>query len=366
MNIAKTPLNSQALTLEDAQSEIRRAVKDAYILGKSRLELDKQITQIIKSALDRIRIPSLKEAARRSLLLFYQKQRLTVRTIPREALFLYLSLLKLGARGPIKKGTDEYEYTRRISTEAAKEAVRTMPRVSTVRLPSIPETEVIEIGQPLRKFADTYFKENIKPTFERMAAEEALDPDSEDYLGRIHTLRNRAEREVRYEGHTQMLDGFKARGIKLVIISSHADCSERCRPFQGNVYSLDGTSGVTPDGRRYEPIETATDVWTKDGKWKNGLFGFNCRHFAVEYKDGYKFPKVSEKTEKAQYDITLKQRALERHVREWRERALMLKGTGDPSYSVARKKAIEWNKRYQAYSRDHNRAFYKSRVQILQ
>ena len=359
LKIAAGRLNSQALTLEEAQSEIRVAVKDAAILRTPRAELDKKVKEIIARALDRIKIPSLKDAARRSLLQFYQKQRLIAAQIPREALFLYFALLKLGGGGKIEKGSTEYEYTRSISLETARQTVR---RAAGTEIPSV---ETIELGTARQTYTKTYFEEMIKPTFERMAREEALDPDSEEYLGRVHTLRNRAEREVRHEGHTQMLEDFRARGIKLVIVSSHADCSDRCKPFQGKVFSLDGTSGKTDDGRSYQPIETATDIWTENGKWKNGLFGFNCRHFIVEYRDGYRFPTVSAETEREQYKITLKQRALERHVREWRERALMLKGTGDPSYSVARRKAIEWNKRYRDYSVKNRRPVDNTRTQIL-
>jgi hypothetical protein len=57
-------------------------------------------------------------------------------------------------------------------------------------------------------------------------------------------------------------------------------------------------------------LETATDVYytTRAGKvWKNGLLGFNCRHYLVAYKDGLRFPKPNPKTEAREYKITEKQ-----------------------------------------------------------
>ena len=194
---------------------------------------------------------------------------------------------------------------------------------------------------------------------------EAEDPDSASRLGHRSTLRNRAEREVRHEYQIQQIAEMRARGVRLVIASAHADCSERCRPWQGGVYSLDGTRGVTDDGRPYVPLEEATEILTKNGKWFNGLLGFNCRHYLVEYKPGRAFPKASAATERKEYAITQRQRALERNVRKWRIEAEINKGVDPDRYREARRKAIAWNKSYEQYSRANKRAFYPSRVQLL-
>ena len=34
-----------------------------------------------------------------------------------------------------------------------------------------------------------------------------------------------------------------AKGVRIVYIPPHANCSKRCQPYQGKLYSLDGTSG---------------------------------------------------------------------------------------------------------------------------
>lgn len=220
-------------------------------------------------------------------------------------------------------------------------------------------------GTALKKFSEDYMRRNVRPALDRLAKQFTLDPD--DVSGR-NSLRNRAEMEVRYNGHLEQIDALRAAGHKLVIASTHADCSERCRPWQGRVYSLDGTSGITDDGRSYQPLENATDVWytTRAGKrYKNGLLGFGCRHYLIPYRSGYRFPKPNPAEEARQYAITQKQRELERNVRYWRTKAVTDKNVDRASYLNARKKAIEWNNEYIRYSQEHRRAYYPSRTKII-
>ncbi len=220
-------------------------------------------------------------------------------------------------------------------------------------------------GVPMQKFSKDYMEKNVKPIFDRMVKQYPKDPG--DITGH-NSLRNRAEMEVRYNGHLENIEVLKERGNKLVIASSHADCSPRCAKWQGRVYSLDGTYGTAPDGRKYVPLEDATDVLyaTKAGKtYKNGLLGFNCRHYLVAYKDGYKFPKPNAKEEKKQYKITQKQRYLERQVRYWRNEAIQNKGVFDEYAQIAKNTAISYNHQYIAYSKANGRAYYPSRTEIL-
>jgi len=199
-----------------------------------------------------------------------------------------------------------------------------------------------------------------------MARENALDPDS---ARADNSLRNRAEMEVRYAAHQQQIADLRASGVKLVVASSHADCSDRCYEWQGRVYSLDGSSGVTEDGKRYVPLETATDVFytTKAGKtYKNGLLGFNCRHTLMPYTAGMVIPHVDSETQNRERKINAEQRALEREVRCWRNEALLKKNLPNSrsAYLAARRKAIEARREYEQFSRDNGRAFYPSRIKL--
>lgn len=351
-------LNKQALAVEEAQGLIRKAVKDALLYRQTKGELDKKVLRIIQLCMASIAIPSLKNAAYRSLVAFYTRQRQIAAQIPPKRLFVFLCLLKLSERGMAKE--KQSPYTAEISLSEARETVGVelnafMPERSDA---------VLNYGVPMQKYHRDYYRDNILPTFKQMESEEALDPDSQEYWGKRSTLRNRAEREVRYQGHLDNRAELEESGVKLVIVSAHADCSVRCRQWQGRVYSLDGTSGKTSDGRDYVPLEEATDIYTENGKWKNGLFGFNCRHYMVAYKPGYRFPMATEKTEEEQYKITTKQRYMERQVRYWRTVAEMNKGVDVERYRKAIEKAKHYNKRYVDFSHSHNRPYYDTRTRI--
>lgn len=104
--------------------------------------------------------------------------------------------------------------------------------------------------------------------------------EAKDVYGERISLRNIAEMTVRHDRQVENLLQLKRDGVRLVYIVPHANCSERCEPWQGKVYSLDGSSGITKKGVPYEPLEHATDIYytTKAGRtYKNGcVSGFNC------------------------------------------------------------------------------------------
>lgn len=338
------------IALEEAETKIRQTVKYEFFALKSKSEIDVKIRKIINSELKAITIPDLLTAARYSLWKFYniqyrELQRSFGLILPvMSAVFLLLNKNLNGET--ISPTKTKIQQARDFLEENGYSDARLM-------------------GTPLRKFSQEYANKNVRPALDRLAKQEAKDPD--DLSGR-NSLRNRAEMEVRYNANQDSISDLRARGVKLVIASSHADCSERCRHWQGRVYSLDGTHGVTDDGREYIPIETATDVYytTEAGKtYKNGLLGFNCRHYLVEYKKGYYFPRPNPIVEKREYEITEEQRRLERQVRKWKIRAVESKGQSPEEYKKARQKAIEWNKTYIEFSRQHGRAYYPSRTRIL-
>lgn len=304
-------LNPQAITLEDAQGEIKKTIKDAYLAGKSRREIERLVALIIAAAVKKLNTPALIDCAPRSLWTMARK------------VYSNFSTLNAETLKAVAKGVPTGQY---------------------------PKAYMKQVNDTLRKIADI----------------QALDAD--DVTGR-NSLRNRAEMEVRYEYHQNEIADFKKTGAKLVICSTHADCSGRCYPWQGRVYSLDHTTGITADGRRFIPLETATDIYytTKAGKtYKNGLLGFNCRHRLYKYEDGMKVPYVSAKEQKQEYAITMRQRQMETRIRHYREEYLIYHGTTDEALAQrARKKAIALNKQYIAFSRKNERAYYPDRVKII-
>lgn len=343
--------------MEEAETKIRQVAKDEFFKQTRKTAIDRKVYAIIREAMAQIKIPDLRRASEVSLLDFYNRQYRELRRSFSWQLPMVAALALLNGHRtdgtPVRATMREQSAAWRTVEAAGYSGSRVM-------------------GVPMQRFSQDYIRENVQPALDRLAKQYPYDPDS-GVTPQEHrnSLRNRAEFEVRGQAQQDSIDGFRSRGVKLVICSTHADCSERCRPYQGRVYSLDGTRGRTDDGRDYVPLEEATNnprdsYATKAGKvWQNGLLGFNCRHFLVEYKSGYHFPKPDVKAERKEYMITETQRRLERNVRDWRTVAVENKGVNHERYVAARAKAIEWNKRYIEYSQKNNRAYYPSRTKIL-
>lgn len=320
-------LSQQILRLEDAQTEIKRTIKRYYFSGKKKADIIKAVDGIIVGAVAGITSKTLKIDTKRALGIYSNR--------------IYNGLLV------------SFGFNGKVAFQAIKKA----------NLGKLGDWETQAKGIPNQEYSKTYMTQ-VKKVMNEIADFRAIDPN--DVRGR-NSLRNLAEMQERYEGHLKQIEDLKEREVKLVVSSVHADCSDRCFPFQGKVYSLDGSSG-TIDGRRYEPLEKATDIYytTKAGRvYKNGLLGFNCRHYLYEYQPKMSIPYVKKDKQQLESKINSTQRTLESKVRTYRERALMLKDLDKDGYAKARKQAIEANKEYQAFSEDHNRAFYPDRAKIL-
>ena len=358
--VTKDRLNRQALTITEAEGLIRLYVKEAIFKREPWQEVDKRVKELINGTVKSLNIPSLQRAAYVSLVNFYNKEKERAkRLIFGGQILLFLAFSKLLSNKHINRYEND-EYSKFITVGKARDVIENTPYI-----PPEDKYEILNYGNALNIWHERYTREYLKPVLDQMAKDEALDPDSEEYLGRRFTLRNRAEREVRHQGHIDEIASFKKDGVRLVIASSHANCSERCRPWQGRVYSLDNTYGTTPDGRNYVPLENATNILTPNGKWFNGLLGFNCRHYLVPYNDGYEFPKVSSRTEEREYKIDQKQRYLERKVREWRIKAEMYKDVDRKAYFDASDRAKSWYRKYTTFSHKNGRAYFTSRIDII-
>lgn len=348
MRIAREWYNPYIVLIEDAQTDIREIVRRAFLSREPKDRTEKKLEKVIRETVGSIEIGRLKRDAAQALIAFANKQRRLWRTIglsPEVVMFLAAEKSRKNPNLP-RPG--------RVADELAS-----IPTDSEVKLTY---DNASSRGVPLGRFYSEVWRERIAPAIESAADSVALDPN--DYSGR-NSLRNLAEMEVRYHDHLDNIAELKARGVRLVVCSSHADCSSRCAPWQGRVYSLDGSSGVV-DGHRYVPLETATDVWytTKAGRrYKNGLLGFNCRHRLEPYA-GQLLPTVTAAERKAEYRITLNQRRLEREVRHAKVNAAMNKGLDSAAYRNYLAQAREASKRYLAYCKENGRAAYPMRTAV--
>ena len=322
--------------IETAERAIRRLVKDEYFSFTPYSYVRRIAENVIIKAVEGIDIPRLKSATVRSLWAFFEEQWRTIMKIRDRMLLVALLTLDGQPQRVFRNG--EYK------TFTMQEASRYIH------------------GRAMHIDERRYFERYVKPTFERLIESNPKDPD--DLSGR-NTLRNRAEMEMRYAKHLAEIEALRSAGVKLVIASSHIDASARCRPWQGRVYSLDGSTGTTADGRPYEPLEVATDIYytTKAGiTYKNGLLGFNCRHYLVPYKDGLVF---SAQGSKADYAVTQKMREMEREIRRARTQAMMYKGKDKDLYKKYVKVTRNLLKEYRAYCKGESRKADYSRTKIL-
>lgn len=341
MRIAKEQFNPYVQVVEEAQESVREIIKFAFLNQLKQSVVNHKLESVIQKSVENISIPTLKSDISKSLWNFANKQRILWQSLnmsPNVVSFL--------------------------GKEVAKERPLMPPSNIHIELNSVlpPSYVTSAVGVPLQRYYQDIWKERVKPTIDRLAREQALDPN--DYTGR-NSLRNLAEMEVRYHDHQDSITSLKDSGVRLVVCSAHADCSKRCAQWQGRIYSLDGTSGVV-DGHRYVPLEAATDIWytTKAGRrYKNGLLGFNCRHHITEYK-GYVLPTVSAEERKKQYAVTMRQRELERAVRNAKATAVEYKGINTQKYKSYIKQAKDLYSKYIKFCSDNNRAYYPMRVSI--
>lgn len=341
MKTAADKLNKSALAIEEAQEDIREIIKNAYLRNEKRGDTEVKVNKAVFKATKDIKIERLRGDTAKSLFLFATAQLRLWKSLNIPPFIL----LFLGVQA--SKG-----FTAENISATQEKAVLT----------ALEPLKLKAYGVPLGKYYKDVWEENVLPALEKIAQSKALDPN--DFTGR-NSLRNLAEMEVRYKDHLDSIDNLKSKGVKLVIASTHADCSQRCMPWQGRIFSLDGSYG-TIDGRKYVPLENATDIFytTKAGRtYKNGLLGFNCRHKLDEYT-GQRYTRVSEEISRKEYAITLKQRAMEREIRNKRAEAATLKTISNQEYLSLRKKVNAMYEEYKRFSRENERAFYPMRTRI--
>jgi len=181
---------------------------------------------------------------------------------------------------------------------------------------------------------------------------------------RQRNLRNEAETRVRFQANKEDVNKLKDKN-KFVMTTTHADCSPRCEPWQGRLYSTDGSSGYK-DGMHYIPLEKAMEGPNKDG---NGIItGYNCRHRAVPYRKGMRKPQEYSKAEiRKQRAIDAKQRYYERRIRSLKRQERLMREQGeDNRASILRKRWKQAVKKYEAFSLRNKRAFYRWRTRIIE
>ena len=119
-------------------------------------------------------------------------------------------------------------------------------------------------------------------------------------------------------------------GIQLIEVSSHMGARPKCAPYQGRIFSRNGTAGTTTD-LNDNPIPYIPLSQTSYGE-PDGLFGINCGHQqypfipGVSVKTYYPYP---EEQNAERYQQFQQQRAMERKIRSDKRKCMMMQETGD-------------------------------------
>lgn len=336
-------LSVESQAIMDGQTAVKQLVKEMYLARQTWRTIEMAVLKEIEKTIAEIADKQLKEDTKKSLLAMARR---CYRTMASSAAFGDLAVLfaVVGLRNRTLQG------------RAKEKAIRYLEK--TWKLP---------YGTQVQQRIPRYWRD-VRATVDKLASERAID---ENDVSRRNSMRATAEIVVRQNRHIEEIESLKKR-TKLVIGSTHADCSDRCAPYQGRVYSLDGTSGTTADGRKYVPLEEATNnprdrYVTKAGRvYQNGfVYGFNCRHYLIEYADGLKPPTVDEKQRKKEVAIDMRQRKYEREIIRAKEKAIANKGIDDVEYRKWKKRARELTKEYADFSHGHGRPYYRSRIQLL-
>lgn len=165
-------------------------------------------------------------------------------------------------------------------------------------------------------------------------------------------------------------DRCEQYGINIIEVDAHSGARPLCAPYQGRLYSLDGSSGTVKGGSgneySYEPLTS-----TSYGQ-AAGLFGINCGHHNYPFKPGVNFKRyfpleteeqLSENSK--QYKAFQKQRALERNVRAAKRDCMMCDAAGDKEgFAKASQKLARRKESYSDYCKSAGLPQRKDRTQV--
>ena len=154
--------------------------------------------------------------------------------------------------------------------------------------------------------------------------------------------------------------------IQLIEVSSHMGARPLCAPYQGRIFSRDGSKGVTTDGAGgkiyYTPLSE-----TSYGQ-PAGLFGINCGHVQYPFVPGINFqryfPYPKEENDR-RYMQFQQQRAMERGIRAAKRECMMLQETGDTEgLQKASLRLRNQREKYKTYCKETGLKQHNDRTQV--
>lgn len=154
------------------------------------------------------------------------------------------------------------------------------------------------------------------------------------------------------EGHA---DRLRAAGLALVVVSNAPHECPLCKPFEGKVLSLSG-----PGGARTVEVEHATAdgefvrvdiLGSVDEARRRGFQHPNCRHSLSAYLPGVTRVPVEHSEDPGGYEASQRQRAIERGIRKWKNRAAS--AVTPEGKRVAEARVRQWQSKQREHLRQH-------------
>lgn len=208
--------------------------------------------------------------------------------------------------------------------------------------------------------------------FERIDQMCLKDPVSNPEGKRPMSAFAKAELDLRHEEQMTKLDKLIKHGYRLCWLSSHADCSPRCAPWQGKLVDIVHESPLPShrmnykkDGYTVYSLKSIMEETDKYGYHNTIIHGFNCRHHLIPYSKGSKPPKhVSEAERKEEYEISQRLREYERKIRELKRKALLYNEADKKRAQAFAKEAEALTREYIAYAKAHGFHWHKYRLEV--
>ena len=182
----------------------------------------------------------------------------------------------------------------------------------------------------------------------------------------------KAEMDLRHEEQEKKLEALVKHGYRLCWLSSHADCSPRCAPWQGKLVDIvhysDLPSKRMPykkDGNAVYSLKSIMEQEDRNGYRNNIISGFNCRHHLIPYASGSKPPKpTSEKERKIQYEIEQRLREMERNIRQAKRNSLLYNEIDKKRSQAFAKEAESLTREYKAYASENGYRWHNYRLEV--
>lgn len=333
------------VAITHASTRIKEAIVRSFTLNIPQDELTKELNKIIAEVLKKFDDDPLKEEMRKALVISARKWHYEIS-----------------------------ETFKILNTNLVNDAKRFNFNLGTLTIDVFNSGKIIEEFRPyLDKNAKGLaiikdYETKVEGALKALSAEppKIVSVKRKDGVEYTYTMsaRNRAEIAARYEANLKDLQDLIKKGVKYVWTTSHPNCSPRCQPHQGKLYSLD------PDDR-YGVINGHSYTYLGDvlvlNEGNSIINGYNCRHRLVEYVEGSIAPdEYTEEEIKAEYQIDSRQRQYENTIRQLKTEEQLLRAYGnDKKASLLRKRWRRLQKRYEIFSLQNERPIYRWRTEVI-